>query len=148
MTATPADLADRVSAIRPDHAHLEGAMLPILHAVQAEFGYIPETSLQIIAKANGVTRAEVHGVMTFYHDFREEPAGKTVVKICRAEACQAQGGNALADAAKAVDGIDGHAENPSLSVWPASSSAFCSEIRSSEVSGRLVKPNIRLRRVP
>lgn len=108
MTNTPADLADRTKAICAEHAHLEGAMLPILHAVQAEYGFIPEPALQIIAKANGVTRAEVHGTMSFYHDFREAPAGKTVVKICRAEACQAQGANGLADAAKAKLGVDWH----------------------------------------
>jgi len=108
MPNTPADLAERTSAICAAHAHLEGPMLPILHAIQAEYGFIPEASLEIIAKANGVTRAEVHGTMSFYHDFREEPAGKTVVKICRAEACQAQGGNGLADAAKAKLGVDWH----------------------------------------
>ena len=114
--STPADLADRVSAICADHAHLEGPMLPILHAVQAEYGYIPEAALQIIAKANGVTRAEVHGTMSFYHDFRTQPAGKTVVKICRAEACQAQGANALADIAKSKLGVDWHGTTPNGAV--------------------------------
>lgn len=105
---TPPDLDTRVDGICADHATREGALLPILHAVQAEFGYIPEPALQRIAKALRQTRAEIHGVMSFYHDFRDAPAGRTTVKICRAEACQAQGGNAIADAAKAKLGVDWH----------------------------------------
>lgn len=83
-------------------------MLPILHSIQAEFGYIPETAVPIVAKALNQTAAEVHGVISFYHDFRSAPAGRHVVKICRAEACQAVGANALADTAKARLGVDWH----------------------------------------
>jgi formate dehydrogenase subunit gamma len=78
----------------------EGAMLPILHALQAEFGYIDRAAEPMIAEALNVTRAEVHGVVTFYHDFRREPAGHHVLRLCRAEACQAAGGDALAAAAE------------------------------------------------
>jgi formate dehydrogenase subunit gamma len=76
--------------------HREGPLLPILHALQAEFGYIDEAAEPLIAEAMNITRAEVHGVVTFYHDFRREPAGRHVLKLCRAEACQAAGGDPLA----------------------------------------------------
>ena len=74
------------------HAGLEGPMLPILHAIQEEFGFISEAAMRLVAAKLNVTRAEVYGVVTFYHDFRQEPAGRHVLKICRAEACQSMGG--------------------------------------------------------
>ena len=79
----------------------EGPLLPILHALQDEFGYIEEAAEPLIAEALNVTRAEVHGVVTFYHDFRREPAGRHVLKLCRAEACQASGADTLAAHAEA-----------------------------------------------
>lgn len=90
--------ASQVEEIVAAHASLEGPLLPILHAVQAAFGYVPRDAVPIIAHALNLTRAEVHGVVSFYHDFREAPAGRRVVKLCRAEACQSMGGRALADA--------------------------------------------------
>jgi formate dehydrogenase subunit gamma len=101
-------LTPRISAIVADFSHLEGPLLPILHAVQAEFGYIPEDAVPLIAAALNLSRAEVHGVITFYHDYRHHPPGRHVLKICRAEACQAMGGDRLADHAKARLGIDYH----------------------------------------
>lgn len=86
--------------------HLEGPLLPILHALQDAYGYVPDDALPLIAEALNITKAEVHGVMSFYHDFRETPSGRHVVKICRAEACQAVGANALADSTLAKLGID------------------------------------------
>lgn len=88
--------ARQVEAIVAAHADLEGPLLPILHAVQAALGCVPRDAVPVIAHALNLTRAEVHGVVSFYHDFREQPAGKCVVKLCRAEACQAAGGTALA----------------------------------------------------
>ena len=96
----PVDLETRLGAILFDHAQLEGPLLPILHAVQAEWGYVPPEALPIIAEGLNISRAEVHGVVSFYHDFREEPAGRHMVKICRAEACQARGGHGVEAAAK------------------------------------------------
>jgi len=89
--------ADRVKAICAAHAGLEGPLLPILHAVQAAFGYVPAAAIPVVAHELNLSRAEVYGVVSFYHDFRERPAGRCVVKICRAEACQAMGGAALAE---------------------------------------------------
>jgi formate dehydrogenase subunit gamma len=72
--------------------HVEGALLPILHAIQDEFGYVDEAAVPIIADELNLSRAEVHGVMSFYHDFRKHAPGQHIVKICRAEACQSVGG--------------------------------------------------------
>ncbi len=88
------------------NAKQDGAMLPILHALQAEFGYIPEDTMPIIASELNVTRAEVYGVATFYHDFHLSPRGQHTIALCRAEACQSMGGVALAEQAKARLGLD------------------------------------------
>ncbi len=98
--------AERVKAICAAHAGLEGPLLPILHDVQRAFGCVPRDSIPAIAHALNLTRAEVYGVVTFYHDFREDPAGRRVIKICRAEACQAMGGAALGVALLKHFGID------------------------------------------
>jgi len=87
--------ADRASEIIVALKATDGAMLPILHAIQAAFGCIPEAAEPLIAEHLNLTRAEVHGVVTFYHDFRREPAGRHVLKLCRAEACQSMGSDAL-----------------------------------------------------
>src|ERR1700720_3132519 len=73
----------------------EGPTLVILHALQEAFGYVPEPAIPMVASALNLSRAEVYGVFTFYHDFRKKPAGRHVLKLCRAEACQAAGGDAL-----------------------------------------------------
>ncbi|HCQ65158.1 MAG TPA: formate dehydrogenase [Rhodobacteraceae bacterium] len=80
----------------------EGPLLPILHRIQHLFGYVPEVALPMIAEALNIGRAEVHGAISFYPDFRTQPAKTPVVKICRAEACQAQGSAALAAAAETL----------------------------------------------
>lgn len=98
----------RISEIVDHCRGMEGPMLPILHLIQAEFGYIPEEAKQIIATALNLSRAEVHGVITFYHDFRDRPAGRHVLKLCRAEACQSMGAEALAERVKEILGIDWH----------------------------------------
>jgi len=96
----------RADEIIAAHARREGAMLPMLHALQEAFGYIPEGAIPLVAEALNLTRAEVHGVVTFYHDFRREPGGRHVLKLCRAEACQSMGGDALAAQARTRLGID------------------------------------------
>jgi formate dehydrogenase subunit gamma len=97
--------AERGGEIIAEHSHLEGATLVILHALQEAFGYVPEPAIPMVASALNLSRAEVHGVFTFYHDFRHHPAGKHVLKLCRAEACQAAGGDTLAARAEAKLGI-------------------------------------------
>ena len=97
--------ADLAADIITPHVGSDGALLPILHDLQAAFGCVPEPAVPIIAAALNLSRAEVHGVVTFYHDFRREPAGRHVLKLCRAEACQAAGGDALAARAEAKLGL-------------------------------------------
>ena len=111
-----ADASLRIAEILNDLKGLEGALLPILHAVQAEFGHVPQHALPQIAKALNISRAEVHGVMSFYHDFRAAPAGRHLVKLCRAEACQAMGADRVAAHAKAALGVDFHATTPDKKV--------------------------------
>ena len=104
--------AERASAIIAGEAHREGAALPILHALQAAFGHIPDEAIPMVAEALNLSRAEVFGVVGFYHDFRRRPAGRTVVKLCRAEACQSMGGDALAAQAQDRLGIAWHGTTP------------------------------------
>ncbi len=103
-----ADVAERAAEIAKSMLHLEGPLMPTLHAVMDEFGYVPEEALPAIAKVFNLSRAEVHGVVSFYHDFRREPAGKHVLKLCRAEACQSMGCDALANEVKQALGVDFH----------------------------------------
>lgn len=91
----PAWSEAQASEIIRRHAEREGALLPILHDIQAEFGCVPAPAIPFIAHALNLTRAEVHGVVSFYHDFRERPAGRHVLKLCRAEACQSVNGERL-----------------------------------------------------
>jgi formate dehydrogenase subunit gamma len=111
MTHEPWEPA-RAAGIIADHATLDGATLPILHALQKTFGYIDDGVIPLIADALNLSRAEVFGVITFYHDFRRAPGGRHVVKLCRAEACQSVGAVALADHAKRSLGVDWHETTP------------------------------------
>jgi formate dehydrogenase subunit gamma len=95
----------RALEIIADYIGVEGATLPILHALQEAFGCVPEAAVPMVADALNLSRAEVHGVVTFYHDFRDRPAGRHVFKLCRAEACQAAGGDALAARAEQRLGV-------------------------------------------
>jgi len=94
---TPAATAE-LDRILAAHAGQDGALLPILHDIQAALGHVPETAIPVIAHALNLSRAEVHGVISFYHDFRAEPRTRPVIKLCRAESCQARGVEALAAA--------------------------------------------------
>lgn len=82
-----------------------GALLPILHMLQETFGYIDREAEPLIAEALNISRAEVHGVVTFYHDFRQSPPPAHTLKLCRAEACQSMGGDRLAARAIARLGV-------------------------------------------
>lgn len=90
----PAVLA-AVRKVIAERGHLPGALMPILHGVQEALGYIPRDAVSEIAVAVNQSRAEVHGVITYYHFFRAEPAGKAIVQVCRAESCKSMGGDAL-----------------------------------------------------
>ncbi|MFD4527709.1 NAD(P)H-dependent oxidoreductase subunit E [Streptomyces sp. NPDC058470] len=97
MTTSRSDVTveNVVRRVAARHRGERGALLPVLHAVQAELGHVPQEAIPVLADEFNLSRADVHGVVTFYHDFRREPAGRTTVRICRAEACQALGANSL-----------------------------------------------------
>ncbi|WP_136255629.1 formate dehydrogenase subunit gamma [Onishia niordana] len=101
---TPQSIQTEIDALK----HKPGALLPILHAIQDRVGFVPEGAVPIIAESLGLTRAEVHGVISFYHHFRTSPPGRHVVQVCRAEACQAVGARTLETHAKESLGIDYH----------------------------------------
>jgi len=132
--------AARGAEIIAEHTHLEGATLVILHALQEAFGYVPEPAVPMIAEALGLTRAEVHGVVTFYHDFRHKPAGRHVLKLCRAEACQAAGGDALAARAEAKLGvaIGNTTADERVTLEPIYCLGLCATAPSAMLDGRLV----------
>lgn len=88
------------------HAGALGPLLPILHAVQDQLGYIPPQAVPRIAEGLNLSRAEVHGVLSFYHHFRQHPPGRHVVSVCRAEACQAVNGEATEAHARRRLGVD------------------------------------------
>jgi len=87
----------RVESIARSLKDAPGALMPILRRVQDELGWVPPDSIPLIANILNLSRAEVHGVVSFYHDFRHAPPGKNVIRLCRAESCQAMGSSALAD---------------------------------------------------
>jgi formate dehydrogenase subunit gamma len=91
MSTTKGWDADRALLRIRELAHVPGALLPILHALQDEFGYVDRAAIPQIAEALNISKAEVHGVLSFYHDFRHDPPGQHILKICRAEACQSMG---------------------------------------------------------
>ncbi len=97
-----------LEAILTELQDKKGALLPILHAVQNALGYVPPEGISTIAKALNLSRAEVHGVISFYHYFRQTPPGKHTVRVCRAESCLAMGGKDLENHAKKTLGIDYH----------------------------------------
>ncbi|RZT42981.1 formate dehydrogenase subunit gamma [Cupriavidus agavae] len=97
-----------IAAIVAARRDMPGALLPILHEIQDSQGYIPPGAVPVIAKALNLSRAEVHGVITFYHHFRDHPAGRHVVQVCRAEACQSVGADGLAAHACQSLGCDFH----------------------------------------
>jgi formate dehydrogenase subunit gamma len=96
--------ANRLDEIIASHSRREGPLLPILHDIQAEFGCVDEAAKRQIAAALNLSRAEVHGVVSFYHDFKAEPAHKPVLKLCRAEACKARGVEGIVADAEAAAG--------------------------------------------
>lgn len=109
------------------HASTEGALLPILHEVQARFGYVPPEAVPVIANVLNLSRAEVHGVVSFYHDFRTEPPGAKVVKLCLAEACQARGVSEVSARLQSALGVQvgGTAKDGSVTLLPVYCLGLC-----------------------
>ena len=136
-------IAERTLAIIDDLKRLEGPLLPILHGIQHEFGYVPQETVPVIAEALNLSRAEVHGVVTFYHDYRSHPAGRHVLKLCQAEACQSMGSDAVAARVKQLLGIDFHetTKDGAVTLEPVYCLGLCacspSAMLDGEVIGRL-----------
>ncbi len=130
----------RIAEILDDHQGMEGPLLPILHAIQAEYGFIPGDALPQIAKNLNLSKAEVHGVMSFYHDFREESAGKHVLKLCRAESCQSVGADRVAEHAKKSLGIEWHetTKDGAVTLEPVFCLGLCACGPAALIDGRVV----------
>ena len=108
LNDAPAPTADEIRDVVTPLTALEGPLLPMLHAIQAEWGHVPQAAVPVLADVLNLGRAEVHGVISFYHDFRDHPAGRHILKICRAEACQSMGGAAMAAGVLDRLGLDWH----------------------------------------
>lgn len=134
------EVTSRVEEILNAHKGMEGSLLPILHAIQLEFGYVPQAALPVIAQDLNLSKAEVHGVMSFYHDFRENPAGKHVLKLCRAEACKSVGADRVASHAQKALGIEWHETTTDgrVTLEPVFCLGLCACAPAALVDGKLV----------
>ena len=108
MESLPSDQAATVRRIVAQHRERPGPLLEVLHGIQAAFGYVPAGAVPVVAEELNLSRAEVHGVVTFYHFFRRSPAGAHTVSLCQAESCQAMGAEVLAEHAQQRLGIEFH----------------------------------------
>jgi formate dehydrogenase subunit gamma len=131
---------ETAKAIAAQHGDRPDELIEILHAVQSELGYVPQAVVPVLAQALNLSRAEVYGVVTFYHDFRDKPAGRHVLKLCRAEACQSMGGEALVQRAEDRLGIacgetsaDGR-----VTLEPTYCLGLCATAPSAMIDGRIV----------
>lgn len=133
------DQHSAIHALIESHQSMKGALLPLLHAIQERIGFIPPDSVGEIAKGLNLSRAEVHGVITYYHFFRTEPAGKHVVQICRAEACQACGANDLLKLAEKTLGCKSHetSKNAAVTLEPVYCLGLCASSPAIQVDDKL-----------
>lgn len=136
----PAPTEAEIREVVSEFTSLEGPLLPMLHALQDVFGHVPASAVPVLADILNLGRAEVHGVISFYHDFRAAPAGRHVLKICRAEACQSVGANALAEETLKKLGIGWHGTTPDgrLTVEPVYCLGLCACGPSAMLDGKLV----------
>ena len=132
------EIETRTASIVQQLQDLEGPLLPILHGIQEEFGYVPRDALPVIAEALNISRADVYGVVSFYHDFRKAPAGRHVLKLCRAEACQSMGSDEVAEKFKKLLGIDFHetAADGSVTLEPVYCLGLCACSPAALLDGR------------
>ncbi|ETR76171.1 formate dehydrogenase subunit gamma [Afipia sp. P52-10] len=131
---------NQAAAIIAQHAGREGPTLLILQALQNAFGYVPEAAIPMVAQALNLSRAEVHGVFSFYHDLRDKPAGRRVLKLCRAEACQAAGGEHLVARAESKLGvaIGETTADQRVTLEPVYCLGLCATAPSAMLDGRVV----------
>ena len=136
---TPAGM-EIVASLLPDGAGGREALLPLLHAMMAAFGYIDDALVPAIARTLNLSRADVHGVVTFYHDFRRRPPGRRFIRICRAESCRARGAMAVERALVAGSGVavgDTSADG-SLTIDRVHCFGLCATGPNLEVDGRFL----------
>jgi formate dehydrogenase subunit gamma len=135
-----AAIENTARTIAAEYGNRPDALIEILHAVQAALGYVPEPVVPTLADALNLSRAEVHGVVTFYHDFRREPGGRHVLKMCRAEACQAMGGEALVARAEDRLGIacGSTSADGRITLEPIYCLGLCATAPSAMLDGQLV----------
>lgn len=138
MPDTTADETAR--AIAAEHGNRPDELIEILHDVQSALGYVPEAVVPVLAQALNLSRAEVHGVVTFYHDYRAEPAGRHVLKLCRAEACQSMGGEALVERAEHHLGVScgETSADGRVTLEPTYCLGLCATAPSAMIDGRIV----------
>jgi formate dehydrogenase subunit gamma len=134
------DIENIVRAVAADYGNRPDGLIEILHRVQHAVGYVPETAVRVLADALNLSRAEIHGVVTFYPDFRHEPAGRHVLKLCRAEACQSMGADALmADVERRLGVPCGHTTaDGGVTLEPAYCLGLCATAPSGMIDGRVV----------
>ena len=139
-TVSPPWNPDVAREIVAAHLQREGPLLPILHDLQAAFACVPREAVPLVAEALNITRAEVHGVVSFYHDFRDAAAGRRTLRLCRAEACQSMGAAALADDLLARLGVDwgGTTADGALTVEPVYCLGLCAVAPAALVDGEPV----------
>jgi len=129
---------ERCNEVIVRHASQEGAALPILHALQQTFGYIPEAAISMVAKVLNLTRADVYGIVTFYHDFRLELPGQHELRLCRSEACQAMGAASLAEKVCSALKIDWNetSADRSVSLFPVYCLGLCATAPAGMLDGK------------
>ena len=137
-TLPPAESAV-VGRVVAEHKGRPGPLLEILHAIQAALGFVPEAAVPVIADGLNLSRAEVHGVLTFYHHFRHSRPGRHTVRLCQAESCQSMGGQGLAEHARQRLGIDFHqtTADGEISLEPIYCLGNCACSPAAMVDGRL-----------
>ncbi|MBZ9678167.1 formate dehydrogenase subunit gamma [Mesorhizobium sp. ES1-1] len=140
MQLASTEITSRTAAIVQEMKGLEGPLLPILHGIQEEFGHVPQDALPVIAEALNISRAEVHGVVTFYHDYRSHPAGRHVLKVCQAEACQSMGSDAVAAKLKQLLGIGFHetTRDGSVTLEPVYCLGLCACAPAAMLDGQVI----------
>ena len=133
-------IEETARAIAAEHGNRPDELLEILHAVQGALGYVPEAAVPALANALNLSRAEVHGVVTFYHDFRAKPAGRHVLKLCRAEACQSMGGEALVERAEDHLGVacGSTSADGAVTLEATYCLGLCATAPSAMIDGRLI----------
>jgi formate dehydrogenase subunit gamma len=132
-------MRERLDPLIQQHRHQPGGLMPLLHAVQDTFGYVPAEAVEPVAKGLNLSRAEVHGVISYYHHFRSTPPGRTVVQVCRAEACKACGSDALMADIEQRLGIKAHETRAdgAVSLEPVYCLGLCAQSPAIQVNERV-----------